>query len=62
MSQEYPGGPVVRTQGFHCCGLGSIPGQGTKTSQAGFKYIYIYIHIKFYSFTQNPIVVSHFNQ
>ena len=37
MSQEYPGGPGVRTQGFHCCGLGSVPGQGTKTSQAGFK-------------------------
>ena len=28
--QEFPGGPVVRTQGFHCRSLGSIPGQGTK--------------------------------
>ena len=25
-----PGGPVVRTQPFHCGGLGSIHGQGTK--------------------------------
>ena len=37
MSQEYPGGPVVRAHGIHCCGLGSIPGQGTKTSQTGQK-------------------------
>ena len=28
-----PGGPVVRTQHFHCQGPGSIPGQGTKISQ-----------------------------
>ena len=25
-----PGGPVVKTLCFHCRGLGSIPGQGTK--------------------------------
>ena len=24
------GGPVVRIPGFHSCGLGSIPGQGTE--------------------------------
>ena len=27
---EFPGGPVVRTQHFHCCDLASIPGPGTK--------------------------------
>ena len=27
---EFPGGPVVRTWCFYCCGPGSIPGQGTK--------------------------------
>ena len=27
---EFLGGPVVRTWRFHCCGPGSIPGQGTK--------------------------------
>ena len=32
--REFPGGPVVRTWHFHCCGLGSIPGQGTKILQA----------------------------
>ena len=31
---EFPGGPVVRTRRFHCSGLGSIPGQGTKIPQA----------------------------
>ena len=31
---EFPGGPVVRTQRFHCRSPGSIPGQGTKTLQA----------------------------
>ena len=31
---EFPGGPVVRTRRFHCCGRGSIPGQGTKIPQA----------------------------
>ena len=25
-SGEFPGGPGVRTQCFHCCGLGSVPG------------------------------------
>ena len=28
--EELPGGPVVRTQRFHCRGSGLIPGQGTK--------------------------------
>ena len=27
---EFLGGSVVRTQHFHCCGPGSIPGRGTK--------------------------------
>ena len=31
---EFPGSLVVRIQGFHCCGLGSIPGQGTEILQA----------------------------
>ena len=31
---EFPGGPVVRTPGFHCCGPGSVPGQGTKIPKA----------------------------
>ena len=29
-----PCGPMVRTQQFHCWGLGSIPGQGTKIPKA----------------------------
>ena len=32
--REFPGGPVLRTRRFHCCSLGSIPGQGTKIPQA----------------------------
>ena len=32
--REFPGGPVVRTQCFHCRGPGSIPGQGTKIPKA----------------------------
>ena len=32
--QEFPGGLVVRTWCFHCCGLGSVPGLGTKILQA----------------------------
>ena len=32
--KEFPGGPVVRIWHFHCWGPGSIPGQGTKISQA----------------------------
>ena len=36
-SQEFPGGPVVRTQHFHCPGLGSIPGWGTKIPQAAWQ-------------------------
>ena len=31
---EFPGGPVIRTLHFHCQGLCSIPGQGTKIPQA----------------------------
>ena len=30
---DFPGGPVVSTQHFHCCGSGLIPGQGTKIPQ-----------------------------
>ena len=26
---EFPGGLVIRIWCLHCCGLGSIPGQGT---------------------------------
>ena len=33
-SGEFPGGPVVMTQRFHYCGLGSVPGQETKIPQA----------------------------
>ena len=33
-AREFPGGPVVRTPCFHCGGVGSIPGQGTKIPQA----------------------------
>ena len=29
MAREFPGGPVVKTQPFHCKGLGSVPGRGT---------------------------------
>ena len=31
---EFPGGPVVRTQRFHCRGAGSIPCRGTKIPKA----------------------------
>ena len=31
---EFPGGLVVRIPSFHCCGPGSIPGEGTEISQA----------------------------
>ena len=31
---KFPGGPVLRTQHFHCRGPGSIPGRGTKILQA----------------------------
>ena len=34
MIWEFPGSPVVRTRCFHCHGLGSIPGRGTKIPQA----------------------------
>ena len=30
---EFPGGPMVRTQRFHCWGPGSVPGWGIKTLQ-----------------------------
>ena len=33
-TREFPGGPVVRTQHFHCYGPGSIPGWETKILQA----------------------------
>ena len=32
--REFPGGLVVRTQHFHCHGLGSIPGWGPEIFQA----------------------------
>lgn len=28
--RELPGGPVLRIQCFHCRGMGSVPGWGTK--------------------------------
>ena len=31
---EFPGGPVVRTQSFHCHGLDLIPCWGTEILQA----------------------------
>ena len=31
---DFPSGPVVKTLSFHARGIGSIPGQGTKISQA----------------------------
>ena len=33
-NEEFPGGPVVRTQRFHCPGWGSIPDQGIKILKA----------------------------
>ena len=30
---KLPGSPMVRTLHFHCKGVGSIPGQGTKIPQ-----------------------------
>ena len=33
-SQEFPDSPVVRTQHFHCKGLGSTPGQEPKILEA----------------------------
>lgn len=30
----FPGGPVVRTQDFHCRGRASIPGQESEVSKA----------------------------
>ena len=32
--EEFPGGLVVRICHCHCCGPGSIPGQGTETLKA----------------------------
>ena len=34
LSREFPGGLVVRILGFHCRGLGSVPGWGTEIPQA----------------------------
>ena len=31
---EFPGGLVIGIPGFHCCGLGSVPGRGTEILQA----------------------------
>ena len=56
---KFPGGLVIRIQRFHCCGPGSIPGQGTEISQtsgSGQKgkkkkkdtlYLHIYVGILF---------------
>ena len=32
--REFAGGLVVRIPGFHCHGLGSVPGRGTEILQA----------------------------
>ena len=32
--REFPSDPLLRTQCLHCLGPGSIPGWGTKLSQA----------------------------
>ena len=32
--REFPGGLVVRILGFHCCSLGSVPGERTEILQA----------------------------
>ena len=32
--RDFPSGPVVKTLSFDAGGMGSIPGQGTKISQA----------------------------
>ena len=50
------GCPVVRTHHFHCWGLGSITGWGTKIPQTVWqkkkkKYIYIYIHTHTHKWT-----------
>ena len=37
VAREFPGGPVVRTWHFHCCGPGSTLGQGTKIPWCGKK-------------------------
>ena len=29
-NREFPGGLVFSIPGFHCCGLGSVPGWGTE--------------------------------
>ena len=34
INRELPGSLMVRILGFHCGGLGSIPGQGTEIPQA----------------------------
>ena len=34
MVGEFPGSPMVKTQCFHCQGLGSISGWGMKIPQA----------------------------
>ena len=33
-SWEFPNGLVIKDSGFHCRGVGVIPGQGTKISHA----------------------------
>ena len=34
VDRVFPGSPVVETLSYHCRGVGSIPGQGTKIPQA----------------------------
>ena len=43
---DFPGGPVVRTQAPNAGGLGSIPGQGTRSHMSQLKISHTAIKIK----------------
>ena len=45
-SREFPGGPVVRTQRFHCLGQGLTPGRETKIPQAGASLVVQWLRIR----------------
>ena len=34
MKSDFPGSPVVKTPGFLCMGVGSVPGWGTEIPNA----------------------------
>ena len=54
-----PGCPVVRTHRFHCWGLGSITGWGTKIPQTVWQNIYIYIYIYTHTHTHTHTSEPH---